>query len=280
LSKKTNKTCPNDQFVRFYNKYNMSNPLANIHPDAQIGPDVKIEAFTSIAKDVQIGKGTWIGPNVTIMDGARIGENCMIFPGAVIAAIPQDLKFAGEESLVIIGDNTTIREYVTVNRGTVDRKQTTIGQNCLLMAYTHVAHDCMIGNNCILANVVQLGGHVVVEDFAIIGGTSAVHQFVRIGAHAILSGGALVNKDVPPYTKSAKFPLTYHGINTVGLKRRGFTAEQIDELQEIYRTLYLSGKNTSDAVDVLQGPEWTHSAFAQEIVTFVKASKMGIMKGH
>ena len=179
----------------------MTQPLAYIHPEAIIAQNVVVEPFTTIDKDVEIGEGTWIGPNVTIMAGARIGKNCKVFPGAVIAAQPQDLKFAGEKTTVHIGDNTVIRECVTVNRGTVDRLKTVVGSNCLLMAYVHIAHDCIIGNNCILANTVQVAGHVEVGDYAIIGGSSAIHQFVRVGQHAMISGGSLIRKDVPPFVK-------------------------------------------------------------------------------
>ena len=179
----------------------MNQPLANIHPDARIGNNVRIEPFATIAADVEIGDDCWIGPNAVIMDGARIGKGVQIFPGAIISSVPQDLKFAGEKTSTIIGDYTVIREYATVSRGTADRFKTEIGNHCLIMAYVHVAHDCIIGNHCIIANSVQLAGHVIIEDFVVIGGTSAVHQFVKIGAHAMVSGGSLVRKDVPPYTK-------------------------------------------------------------------------------
>ncbi len=205
----------------------MNLPTAYIHPKAKIGENVTIEPFAVIYENVEIGDGTWVGPHATIFPGARIGKNCKIYPGASISAVPQDLKFAGEETVTIVGDNTTIREAVTLNRGTVDKYRTEVGRNCLVMAYVHVAHDCIIGNNCIVANAVQLAGHVVVDDFAFIGGTSAVHQFVRIGKHAMVSGGSLVRKDVPPFTKAGREPLSYVGINSVGLKRRGFTAQQL-----------------------------------------------------
>ena len=216
----------------------MIQPLAYIHPQAKIAENVVIEPFVTIYKDVIIGEGTWIGSNVTIMDGARIGKNCRIFPGAVISAQPQDLKYKGEASTVTIGDNTIIRECVTLNRGTaLDKNTTTIGANCLLMAYVHVAHDCFIGDNVIIANSVQLAGHIEVQDFAFIGGASAVHQFVSIGAHSIISGGSLVRKDVPPYTKAGREPLSYVGINSVGLRRRGFSSEQIYAVSYTHLTL-------------------------------------------
>ena len=185
----------------------MNQPLSYIHPEAQIADNVVIEPFACIHKNVIIDEGTWVGSHVTIMEGARIGKNCKIFPGATISSIPQDMKFAGEETTVEIGDNTVIREYVTVNRGTVEHYRTTIGTNCLLMAYVHVAHDCIIGDHCILVNAVQMAGHVKVDDWAIIGGSTSIHQFVKIGCHVMIAGGSLVRKDVPPYTKAAESPL-------------------------------------------------------------------------
>jgi len=256
----------------------MIQPLAYIHPQAKIADNVVIEPFVTIHKDVIIGEGTWIGSNVTIMDGARIGKNCRIFPGAVISAIPQDLKFGGEETLTVIGDNTTVRECVTINRGTTDRKETRIGNNVLLMAYTHIAHDCIVGNNCILANSVQLAGHITVEDHAIIGGMSAVHQFVTIGPHVMISGGSLVRKDVPPYTKAGREPLSYVGINSVGLRRRGFSPDKINEIQDIYRVLFLKNTNTTKALDIIEA-EFKVTEERDEIINFIRNSNRGIMKG-
>lgn len=256
----------------------MIQPLAYIHPQAKIADNVVIEPFVTIHKNVVIGEGTWIGSNVTIMDGARIGKNCRIFPGAVISAAPQDLKFGGEDTLAIVGDNTTIRECVTINRGTVDRKETRVGNNVLLMAYSHIAHDCIVGNNCILANGVQLAGHITVEDYAIIGGMTAVHQFVNIGAHVMISGGSLVRKDVPPYTKAGREPLSYVGINSVGLRRRGFSSEKINEIQDIYRVLFLKNSNTTKALDMVEAG-FKPTEERDEIVNFIRNSNRGIMKG-
>ena len=256
----------------------MIQPLAYIHPQAKIAENVVIEPFVTIHKDVVIGEGTWIGSNATIMNGARIGKNCRIFPGAVISAVPQDLKFGGEDTLVVIGDNTTIRECVTINRGTSDRKETRVGNNVLLMAYTHIAHDCVVGNNCILANGVQLAGHITVDDFAIIGGVSAVHQFVNIGAHVMISGGSLVRKDVPPYTKAGREPLSYVGINSVGLRRRGFSSEKINEIQDIYRVLFLKNSNTTKALDLVEAG-FKPTEERDEIVNFIRNSNRGVMKG-
>ncbi|HEY1010787.1 MAG: acyl-ACP--UDP-N-acetylglucosamine O-acyltransferase [Daejeonella sp.] len=257
----------------------MIQPLAYIHPQAKIADNVVIEPFVTIYKDVVVGEGTWIGSNVTIMDGARIGKNCRIFPGAVISAPPQDLKYKGEASTVTVGDNTIIRECVTLNRGTaLDKNTTTIGSNCLLMAYVHVAHDCVIGNNVIIANSVQLAGHIEVQDYAFIGGASAVHQFVSIGAHSIISGGSLVRKDVPPYTKAGREPLSYVGINSVGLRRRGFSSEQINEIQDIYRTIFLKKFNITRALDIIE-TEREPTEIRDEILDFIRNSNRGVMKG-
>jgi UDP-N-acetylglucosamine acyltransferase len=257
----------------------MNQPLAYVHPQAKVAKNVVIEPFVNIERNVEIGEGTWIGSNVTIMEGARIGKNCKIFPGAVISAVPQDLKFDGEDTLAVIGDNTTIREFVTINRGTKANMETVVGSNCLLMAYVHVAHDCIVGNNVILANAATLAGHVEVDDFAIIGGLSAVHQFVTIGKHTMISGGSLVRKDVPPFTKAARDPLAYVGINSIGLRRRGFTSEQISLIQEVYRLLYLKGMNITQSVEVVE-KEVPATAERDEIVTFVNKSKRGVMRGY
>jgi len=219
----------------------MTYPNTSIHPDAKIGSGVTIDPFSVIHNDVEIGEGTWIGSNVTIFQGARIGKNCKIFPGAVISAIPQDLKFEGEVTTAEIGDETTIREFVTINRGTKALGKTVVGNNNLLMAYVHIAHDCVIGNQCILANGATLAGHITIDDYAIIGGLSAIHQFVHVGSHVMISGGSLIKKDVPPFVKAAREPLSYVGINSVGLRRRGFSQDKIAEIQEIYRVVFQKG---------------------------------------
>lgn len=256
----------------------MNQPLSYIHPEAQIADNVVIEPFACIHKNVIIDEGTWIGSHVTIMEGARIGKNCKIFPGATISSIPQDLKFSGEDTTVEIGDNTIIREYVTISRGTVERYRTSIGKNSLLMAYVHVAHDCVIGDHCILVNAVQIAGHVKVDDWAIIGGTTSIHQFVKIGCHVMVAGGSLVRKDVPPYTKAAREPLSYSGINSIGLRRRGFSNDKINEIQEIYRQIYLKGLNNSKALNVVE-LEMPSSTERDEIINFIRSSDRGIMKG-
>lgn len=257
----------------------MNQPLAYIHPQAKIAPNVVIEPFVTINANVTIDEGTWVGPNAVIMDGAKIGKNCKIYPGAVISAPPQDLKYKGEASTVEVGDNTVIREYVTINRGTaLDKNTTEVGKNCLIMAYVHLAHDCIVGDNVILANSVQLAGHIEVQDYAFIGGTSAVHQFVKIGQHAFVSGGSLVRKDIPPFTKAARDPISFSGINSVGLRRRGYTHDKINEIQEIYRLIFLSGLNNNDALDKIE-LEMSPSKERDEIVNFIRNSDRGIMRG-
>ncbi len=256
----------------------MSHPLAYVHPEAKIGNHVTIEPFATVQKNVIIEDGSWIGPNTVIWEGARLGKNVKVFPGASVSAVPQDLKFAGEETETFIGDNTVIREFVTISRGTSDKYKTVVGNNCLLMAYVHIAHDCIVGDNCILANAVQLAGHVQIDDWAIIGGSSAVHQFVKVGAHVMVSGGSLVRKDIPPYTKAAREPLTYCGVNTIGLRRRGFDAEKISEIQEIYRYIFLKGLNNSKALDLVE-KELPTSQEKENIVNFIRGSDRGIMKG-
>ena len=257
----------------------MKQPLAFVHPAAKIASNVVIDPFVTIDQNVEIGEGTRIGSNVTILEGARIGKNCTICSGAVISGVPQDLKFNGEESLAIIGDNTTIRECVTINRGTASKGKTVVGNNCLLMAYCHVAHDSVLGDNVIMSNAVQVAGEVVIDDNAVIGGGALIHQFSHIGAHVMLQGGSLVNKDIPPYVKAGRLPVSYAGINSIGLRRRGFTNEQISEIQEIYRYLYLSGLNNSDAIDRIEA-ELPASKERDEIIMFVRNSKRGIIRGY
>jgi len=257
----------------------MNQPLAYVHPDAKIAKNVVIEPFTTIHNNVLIGEGTWIGSNVTIMEGARIGKNCNIFPGAVISAIPQDLKFRDEETTAEIGDNTTIREYVTVNRGTADRRKTVIGDNCLLMAYCHIAHDCTVGDNCIFSNNSTLAGHITVGDYVILAGMTAVNQFCTIGNHAFVTGGSMVRKDVPPFVKAAREPLSYVGINSIGLRRRGFEANRIQEIQNVYRILYQKNYNNTQAVQIIEA-EMEATSERDEILQFIKNSKRGIMKGY
>jgi UDP-N-acetylglucosamine acyltransferase len=257
----------------------MKQPLAYIHPDAKIADSVVIDPFVTIDKNVIIGEGTRIGSNVTILEGSRIGKNCNIFPGAVIGAIPQDLKFKGEDTLAIIGDNTTIRECVTINRGTIAKNKTVVGNNCLIMAYSHVAHDCIVGNNVILGNGTQLAGEVIIDDFAILSAHILVHQFSHIGSHVMIQGGSGVNKDVPPFVKAGRDPLSYAGINSIGLRRRGFTNEQIRDIQDIYRYLFQSRMNTSLAIERIEA-ELPATNERDEILQFVRNSPRGIIKGY
>jgi UDP-N-acetylglucosamine acyltransferase len=257
----------------------MNQPLAYVHPGAKIAKNVVIEPFTTIHNNVVIGEGTWIGSNVTIMEGARIGKNCSIFPGAVISAIPQDKKFDDEDTITVIGDNTTIRECVTINRGTADRMKTVIGKNCWIMAYCHIAHDCIVGDNCIFSNNSTLAGHINVGDYVILAGMAAIQQFCSIGRHAFVTGGSLVRKDVPPFVKAGREPLSYVGINSIGLRRRGFTTDKIREIQDIYRILYQKNYNNSQAVAIIEA-EMQATAERDEILEFIKNSQRGIMKGY
>ncbi len=257
----------------------MIHPLAYVDPSAKIGDNVTIEPFATVAANVEIGDGTHIFSNATIMDGARIGRNCRIFPGAVIAGVPQDLKFQGEDTVAIIGDNTTIRECATVNRGTASRGYTKVGSNCLIMAYTHIAHDCVVGDNVIIANASQIAGEVEIDDFAVVGGGTMIHQFCRLGSHVMIQGGALVNKDIPPYVKAAREPITYTGVNTVGLHRRGYTEKQINEILDIYRDLYMSRLNVTDAVKQIEQTV-EPSPERDTILKFIKESKRGIIRGY
>lgn len=249
-----------------------------IHPEAKLHSSVQVGPFTCIHGDVEIGEGTIIDNNVTIYDGVRIGKNCHIYAGAVIGGDPQDLKFKGEKTYAIIGDNTTIREFVTIHRGTASKGKTVVGNNCLIMAYCHVAHDCLLHDHIIMSNATQLAGEVVVDDWAIIGGGSLVHQFSHIGAHVMIQGGSKINKDVPPYIIAAREPISYCGINSVGLNRRGFTSEQIKAIQDTYRVLFLSGLNMTQAMEKIM-ETLPDSAERDMIVEFVKNSPRGVVKG-
>ena len=257
----------------------MNQPLAYVHPGAKIAKNVVIEPFTTIHNNVTIGEGTWIGSNVTIMEGARIGKNCNIYPGSVISAIPQDLKYKGEETTVHIGNNTTIRECATINKGTEDRMKTVIGNNCLIMAYSHIAHDCFVGDGCVFSNNSTLAGHVTIGENVVLAGMVAVHQFVSVGRHAFVTGGSLVRKDVPPFVKAAREPLSYVGINSVGLRRRGFVSEKIREIQNIYRILYQKQYNNSQAAEIIEA-EMEATPERDEILQFIRDSQRGIMKGY
>lgn len=253
--------------------------LAYVHPGAKIGADVVIEPFAVIHDDVVIGDGCWIASNAVLYSGTRLEANCQIYPGAVIGAVPQDLKYRNEYTTVEIGEGTMIREFVTIHRGTSHSHKTVIGKKALIMAYSHVAHDCMIGDYAILANTVNLAGHVHVGEYAVIGGSSAVHQFSLIGKHAIVAGGSMIGKDIPPYTKVGRDPVSYAGINYKGLTRRGFPQEKIREIQEIYRVIFLSGINRTQALERVEA-EFPYSAERDEILSFIRTSERGIMKGY
>lgn len=253
--------------------------LAYIHPNAVIEDNVIIDPFSYIEDNVVIKSGTHIMPHACIMHGARIGRNCTIFPNAVIAGIPQDLKFDNEESLATIGDNTVIRECVTVNRGTKSRGHTVIGNNCLLMAYCHIAHDCILKDHVIIGNTVQLAGEVEIDDYAILSGGTLVHQFTKIGKHVMIQGGTRLGKDIPPFSMAGREPVSYVGINIVGLRRRGFTSEQINSIQEVYRYLYLSGYNISQALERIES-ELLESPEREDILNFVRASTRGVVRGN
>lgn len=255
----------------------MISPLAQVNPNAKIGRDVTIDSFAVIEGMVEIGDGTHIMSGAIVMDHVTMGKNCKVFPYAVVGAIPQDLKFEGEITTVEIGDNTTIRECVTIHRGTKENWKTCIGSNCLLMAYSHIAHDCIIGNNVIIANAVQLAGHVEVGDYATIGGLSAAIQFSRIGAHSYIGGHSGIAKDIPPFVKAGRFPLVYEGVNSIGLQRRGFDSDRINTIHEIYRIVYLSGLNVSQAINEIE-KTISESVDRTEILNFMRNSKKGIIK--
>lgn len=257
----------------------MIHPLTSIHPEAKIASNVEIGPFVTIDKNVVIEEGTKILSNVTIFDGARIGKNCQIFPGAVISAVPQDLKFQGEETSVKIGNNCIIRECVTIHRGTVAKGTTTIGDNCLIMAYSHIAHDCILKNNIILGNTTQLAGEVEIDDWAILAGGVLVHQFCRVGEHVMVQGGSRLSKDVPPYVIAGREPASYAGLNLVGLRRRKFTPDQITAIHDAYRYIYQSGLNTSEALKQIEA-NMPQSPERDVIVSFIRASSRGIIKGY
>jgi UDP-N-acetylglucosamine acyltransferase len=255
----------------------MISKLAFIHPDAKIGKDVIIEPFAFISANVSIDDGTWVGPNATILDGARIGKNCKIFPSSVVSGIPQDLKFRGEESTAELGDNTIVRECATVNRGTAAVGRTIVGNNCLLMAYSHVGHDCTLGNNVIIGNSTALAGEVDIDEWAILSAGTMVHQFSHIGAHVMIGGGAKVRIDVPPFIKADRDPLSFLGLNSVGLTRRGFEKERIDEIHEIYRAIYQKGMNISQALEFVE-KEFKSSFDRDYILAFIRKSERGIIR--
>lgn len=253
--------------------------LAYVHPEAKLGENVIVEPFAYVDRNTEIGDGTRIMTNATVLYGARIGKNCTIFPHATIAGIPQDLKFQGEDTTAIIGDNTTVRECATINRGTASKGFTKVGSNCLIMAYSHVAHDCVLKDHIILGNSTQLAGEVEIDDHAIISGGALVHQFCRIGAHVMVQGGSKVPKDIPPYMMVGREPIVFMGLNVVGLRRRGFTSERINSIQEIYRYLYQSGFNVTQATERIE-KELPDTEERNHILDFIRSSSRGIVRGN
>lgn len=257
----------------------MINKLSNVHKGAKIADDVVVEAFATIHEDVEIGSGSWIGPNAVIMNGTRIGKNVKIFPGAVISGDPQDLKYKGEYSLTEIGDNTIIREYVTINKGTRANEKTVVGKDCLIMSYVHIAHDCILRDRVIMGSYAGVAGEVEVDSWAIISPGSLVHQFVRIGSHVMIQGGSMVTKDVPPFAMAGRDPISFTGINSIGLRRRGFTNDTIYAIQEVFRIIYQRGLNISDAMDFVEA-NLPASKERDEVILFVRESKRGIIRGY
>ncbi len=254
-------------------------PTAVVAPGAELADDVLVEAHSVIDDNVRISAGCRISSCVRIHSGASLGEGVRVFHGAAIGGEPQDLKYGGEPTEVLIGDKTVIREFCTVNRGTVSTGKTTVGKNCLLMAYSHVAHDCTIGDNVIMANSVNLAGHVTVEDWAILGGMVPVHQFVRIGRHCMIGGGWRVPKDVAPYILAGGQPLRYFGLNAVGLKRRGFSVETCANLRKAYRLLFRSKLNTKQALIEIENELGTVPE-VRNILEFVGKSRRGLLAGN
>jgi UDP-N-acetylglucosamine acyltransferase len=254
-------------------------PRADVSAKAEIGDGVTVAPFVVIEEDVVIGNGTWIGPHAVIFNGARIGRDCKIFPGASISAPPQDLKYRGEPTEMVVGDRTVVREYATLNRGTAASGTTKVGSDCLLMAYSHAAHDCVVGNHAILANCASLAGHVTLGDYVILGGLTAVHQFVVIGDHVMIGGGLRVTKDVPPFILAGQDPLCFEKLNLIGLRRRGFSEEALTALDQTYRILYRSGLNVSQAVDRIKS-DVAPIPDVRKVLDFIAASKRGIIPGH
>lgn len=256
----------------------MISNLASVHPKAKLGKNVTVEPFAVIYENVEIGDNCWIGSSAVIYGDTFIGENCKIFNGASVGAVSQDLKYKGEPTTTVIGKNTTIREFVTIHKGTTDRHTTKIGDNCLLMAYVHIGHDCLVGNNVILANCVNLAGHITLEDNVICEGLVAAQQFTKIGAHAFVAGGSLIRKNVPPYIRVAREPLQFIGVNTIGLTRRGYSKEIITQIEDIYRTIFVRGHAISKALEIVEA-EIPDSDIRKEITGFIRNSKDGIVKG-
>ncbi len=251
-------------------------PTAIVHPGANLGANVTVGPYAVIEDDVTIGDGTSIGPHAVISNGTTLGKECKIFQAAAVGGPPQDLKYAGEKTELIVGDRTVIREYVTLNRGTAESGKTVIGNDCLFMAYAHVAHDCVVGDNAILANCVALGGHVILGARAIVGGLTPVHQFCHVGENVMIGGGLRVIKDVPPYILAARMPLVFDGLNLIGLRRRGYDHATIDLIDKAYRLIYRSQLNVSQAVSRIKD-ELEIIPPLQTILDFIASSKRGLI---
>ena len=256
----------------------MIHPLACVDPAAVIDPTAEIGPFAYIEANVEIGARTKIMANASVLSGTRLGADCTVFPSAVVGARPQDLKFKGEDTLAIIGDHTVIRECATVHRGTASKGKTIVGNYCLIMAYSHVAHDCLLHDHIIMSNATQLAGEVVVDEYAILGGGSLVHQFTHVGAHSMTQGGTKVNKDIPPFVIAAREPVSFCGINAVGLSRRGFTKEQVTAIQDTYRLIYMSGLNVSQALQQIN-ETLPQSTERDAIINFITTSPRGVIRG-
>ncbi|MDA0940361.1 MAG: acyl-ACP--UDP-N-acetylglucosamine O-acyltransferase [Bacteroidetes bacterium] len=253
-------------------------PLAHVDGSATLGANVVVEPFAFVGPDVHVGEGSWVGPHATLLGNTKVGRECKLFPGCVVGADSQDLKYKGEPTSVEIGDRTSIRECVTVHRATTDKMVTRVGSDCLIMAYVHIAHDVQVGDHVILANSCNVAGHVVIEDHVIIEGMVGIQQFVRVGKHAFIAGGSLVRKNVPPFIKAAREPLSYIGINGIGLRRRGFDIDRIQGIEDIYRTLYVLNNNMSQAVKAAE-LELPTSDDKDTVLSFIRQSDKGIIRG-
>ena len=258
---------------------NKIHPLATVSPDAKLGDNIEIGPYAFVDSDVEIGDGCKILPHATIFQYVKMGKNCSVFPGAVVGAIPQDLKYDGEVTYVEIGDNVTIRECATINRGTKasGKGVTKVGSNTLIMSYVHIAHDCCVGSHCILVSYVGIAGETVVEDWAILGGGAKAHQFSRIGQHAMVGGTSKINKDIPPFILCGRDPIAYCGVNIVGLRRRGFDSDQIRNIKDIYETIYFNGLNISDGCARVEAG-FPQSPERDAILNFIRGSKRGIVR--
>ena len=252
---------------------------AIVHPQAHLGVDVHIDPFVTIDEDVVIGDRTWIRSHAHINNGTTIGSDCQIYQGAVVGGDSQDKKHTGGDTRLVVGNHVTIREYCTLNRATSEKGLTRIDDYCLLMAYVHIAHDCQIGAHSIIANAVNLAGHVILDEYATIGGMTAIQQFVRIGKQAYVGGGTLIRKDVPPYVRAAREPVTYMGINKIGLERNGFSQSEIKSLQDLYRYIFVHSNNVSQSMLLLQN-QFKDNPFREEIMKFIIESPNGVIRGY